>query len=96
MYLANAISHKKEGKKEIERFLVDRKKVAHIFNEKQQDILQLLLDGHTTVEIAEKLYFSISDIRSNFGRMLKIVDCADRTQLAVTAIRNGWVFCVRK
>lgn len=59
--------------------------------EREQEILQLIVDGNTNREIAGKLFISEKTVKNHITNMLKKLHLSDRTQAAVYAIRHGLV-----
>ncbi|MDQ0255675.1 DNA-binding NarL/FixJ family response regulator [Evansella vedderi] len=82
-------------KQPIKKLILKKNKVKQFLNEKEQAILQLLLDGKNNKKIAETLYYANSSIATLISSILKKLDAKDRTDAAVSAIRNGWVKGIR-
>ncbi len=59
--------------------------------DREMEILQLIVDGHTNREIATTLFISEKTVKNHVTNLLRKLNLADRTQAAVYAIRNGLV-----
>ncbi|MGJ9383774.1 LuxR C-terminal-related transcriptional regulator [Salipaludibacillus sp. CF4.18] len=88
--LAFEIDRKKQSKTPLKSFVLNREKVAHILKVNEQNVLQLLLDGKSTKQIATELHFSPSTISTIICKLLKNLGVNDRTEAVVYAIRNEW------
>ncbi|UTR14896.1 LuxR C-terminal-related transcriptional regulator [Salipaludibacillus sp. LMS25] len=93
--LSIAIENKKAYTTPIKRFILNEKKITISLNERDRQVLQLLLDGHSNSEIAHKLHFARSTISSIISTLLKKMKANDRTDATVKAIRFGWVDAIR-
>ncbi|MFA9556999.1 response regulator transcription factor [Evansella sp. AB-rgal1] len=77
--------------KPLKKLVLNKEKVNEQLTKKEQDILQLLLDGHSNSKIAELLFFAQSTVSTTISVILKKIDASDRTDAIVKAIRIGWV-----
>jgi two-component system, NarL family, response regulator DegU len=93
--LAFEIDQKKSRKTPIKKFLLKRELAGSLLKENELNVLQLLLEGKTTNEIAVELYFSPSTVSATISGILKKMQVNDRTQATVQAIRNRWVESLR-
>lgn len=59
--------------------------------ERELEILQQIVEGHTNKEIAQTLFISEKTVKNHVTNILRKLDLSDRTQAAVFAIRNGLV-----
>ena len=59
--------------------------------ERELEILQQIVDGHTNKEIAQTLFISEKTVKNHVTNILRKLDLSDRTQAAVYAIRHGLV-----
>lgn len=59
--------------------------------EREQEILQLIVDGHTNKEIGQKLFISEKTVKNHITHILSKLDLSDRTQAAVFAIKHSMV-----
>ncbi|UTR11778.1 LuxR C-terminal-related transcriptional regulator [Evansella sp. LMS18] len=89
--LVNEIERKKLRDQPIDQLVLNKDLVDGILTNNEQDVLQLILDGHNNQKIAEKLYLAPSTISTIISHLLKKVKANDRTHAMVTAIKNGWV-----
>jgi len=63
----------------------------YTFTERERDILTLLSQGLSNLEISEKLFLAEGTVRNYTSVLLKKLGVADRTQAAILAIRYGLV-----
>lgn len=59
---------------------------------REREILQLLYEGLSTAEMAEKLFISQHTVFKHRQNLLQKCDCKSASQLVNLAIRKGWVF----
>ena len=57
----------------------------------QREVLQLIAEGHSRKEIAEKLVISENTVKGHVSNILSKLHLADRTQVAVYAWQRGIV-----
>ncbi|WP_413161280.1 response regulator [Capilliphycus salinus ALCB114379] len=55
------------------------------------DVLKLMVEGKTNVQIAEELYLSPNTIKTHVRGIMNKLSVDDRVQAAVTALRSGLV-----
>lgn len=67
------------------------KQPLHLLTKRECHVLQLLANGKSNRELAEELGISQATVKNHVGNILQKMNCNDRTQAVVTAIRNGWV-----
>lgn len=70
---------------------VEYHKPLHLLTKRECQVLQLLADGKSNRGVAETLYISEKTVKNHVSNILQKMNCNDRTQAVVTAIRNGWV-----
>ena len=58
---------------------------------REQAVLQLIVDGATNKSIADKLGISVHGVKRHVANLLKQLGCANRTEVASTAMRRGLV-----
>lgn len=59
--------------------------------ERELEVLQLIVDGYSNVEIAEELYITTGTVKTHVRNILKKLCVEDRTQAAIWALRSGLV-----
>jgi DNA-binding NarL/FixJ family response regulator len=60
-------------------------------SEREIEVLQLVVRGASNEEIAAALFLSVKTVESHIRRLFNRYGLMNRTELAVTAIREGWV-----
>jgi DNA-binding NarL/FixJ family response regulator len=58
--------------------------------QKQEQVLQCLLDGKANREIAQDLYISDETVKTHISAILRYFDVQNRTQAVVAAARSGF------
>jgi len=58
---------------------------------REEEVLQLVVDGLGTNEIAERLYISQKTVKNHLASIYEKLDANDRTQAVLTAVRMGIV-----
>ena len=58
---------------------------------REQEVLSLIVDGLSNLEIGQKLFISLPTVKSHVRNILSKLNCSDRTQAAVQAMRRGLV-----
>jgi two-component system response regulator DegU len=77
--------------KPIKNLVLNKEKVNDILTNKEQAILQLILDGHNNGKISEMLFFAKSTVSTAISTIFKKIEANDRTDALVKSIRMGWV-----
>ncbi|WP_147802780.1 response regulator transcription factor [Alkalicoccus halolimnae] len=85
------LTEEKMRQKPIDRFLVQKERVDAPLRKSEVAILQLLLDGKSTVQIAEELFYSPKTVKRYVSNLISVMGEKDRTGVVVSAIRRGWV-----
>ena len=62
-----------------------------IVTQREEEILQLIVDGLSTPEIAERLYISQKTVKNHLASIYHKLDARDRTQAVLQAVRMGIV-----
>ncbi|MGW8143972.1 MAG: response regulator [Anaerolineales bacterium] len=57
--------------------------------DREQDVMQLIADGKTNQEIADKLVISESTVKTHVSNILSKLHLKDRTQIAIYALKHG-------
>ena len=60
-----------------------------IISKREEEVLQLIADGCSTPEVAEKLYISVKTVKNHLASAYQKLDAADRTQAVVRALKMG-------
>lgn len=64
---------------------------AEPFTEREQEVLDLLVQGHSNPEIARRLHLAAGTVRNYVSVIFQKLGVSDRTQAAVAAIQQGLV-----
>jgi DNA-binding NarL/FixJ family response regulator len=59
--------------------------------DREIDVLQLIVDGHSNNEIAVELHITVGTVKTHVRNILNKLSASDRTQAAVMAIRSGLI-----
>src|SRR5699024_819836 len=70
---------------------VEYHKPLHLLTRRECEVLQLLADGKSNRDVAERLYISEKTVKNHVSNILQKMNINDRTQAVVSAIRKGWV-----
>lgn len=60
-----------------------------IISEREEEVLQLIADGLSPVEVAGRLYISVKTVKNHLTSIYQKLDSRDRTQAVVRAVRMG-------
>jgi DNA-binding NarL/FixJ family response regulator len=63
----------------------------HILTRRECEVLQLLAEGKNNKKIGEALFISEKTVKNHVSNILQKMNCVDRTQAVVEAIKRGWV-----
>lgn len=69
----------------------DSEKLTAVLTRREQEILALIADGKTNLEIAQKLYIAPGTVRVHVHTILQKLEVHDRTQAAVIAIQRNLI-----
>jgi DNA-binding NarL/FixJ family response regulator len=64
---------------------------AYALTERELEVLQLIVDGHSNAAIADKLFITVGTVKTHVRNILNKLCADDRTQAAVRALRSGLV-----
>jgi DNA-binding NarL/FixJ family response regulator len=64
---------------------------SHNLTDREYEILQLIVDGCSNSDIAERLFLTVGTIKSHIRNVMNKLSVNDRTQMAVFALRCGLV-----
>jgi two-component system, NarL family, response regulator DegU len=62
-----------------------------VISKREEEVLQLVADGLSTVEVASKLFISVKTVKNHLASIYDKLDTADRTQAVLRAVRMGIV-----
>ncbi|SDO02727.1 regulatory protein, luxR family [Alkalicoccus daliensis] len=93
--VAEEVKKRKQRQSPVKRFVLDKEKVNVPLKKAEFAILQLLLDGKGTAEMAEELFYSVKTVKRYISNLIRSIGVTDRTGVVVHAIRNEWVTCER-
>jgi two-component system, NarL family, response regulator DegU len=60
-----------------------------LLSRREEEVLQLFADGHSTTEVAARLYISAKTVKNHLASIYEKLDARDRTQAVLTAVRMG-------
>ena len=60
-----------------------------LISKREEEVLQLIADGASTPEVAERLYISVKTVKNHLASIYDKLDARDRTQAVVQAARMG-------
>ena len=66
-----------------------QRELTTALTDRERDVLELLADGYTTQEVADRLAFSHHTIRSRVKAILAKLEARTREQAVAIAIREG-------
>jgi DNA-binding NarL/FixJ family response regulator len=62
-----------------------------IISRREAEVLQLIAEGASTIEVAERLYISVKTVKNHLASAYQKLDSRDRTQAVLRAVRMGIV-----
>jgi DNA-binding NarL/FixJ family response regulator len=62
-----------------------------VVTKREEEVLQLIADGCSTAEVAERLYISQKTVKNHLASIYQKLDARDRTQAVLRAVRMGIV-----
>ncbi len=65
--------------------------VDRVVSKREEEVLQLIADGCSTPEVADRLYISQKTVKNHLGSIYAKLDARDRTQAVLQAVRMGIV-----
>lgn len=60
-----------------------------LISPREEEVLQLIAEGCSTPEVAERLYISQKTVKNHLASIYEKLDARDRTQAVLTAVRMG-------
>ncbi len=76
---------------EVRRWDLPHKEEERIITKREEEVLQLIADGCSTPEVAERLYISQKTVKNHLASIYQKLDARDRTQAVLAAVRMGIV-----
>ncbi|MDZ7734134.1 MAG: response regulator transcription factor [Acidimicrobiia bacterium] len=67
------------------------KEEDRLVTRREEEVLQLIADGCSTPEVAERLYISQKTVKNHLASIYQKLDARDRTQAVLQAVRMGIV-----
>ncbi|MCG3209509.1 MAG: HTH-type transcriptional regulator MalT [Anaerolineae bacterium] len=65
-------------------------RVAATLSNREQDVLQLVVMGHTNAQIAQKLIIAESTVKRHLRKIFAKLKVQSRTEAAMYAVWRGW------
>jgi DNA-binding NarL/FixJ family response regulator len=62
-----------------------------VVSKREEEVLQLIADGCSSVEVAERLFISQKTVKNHLASIYQKLDARDRTQAVLRAVRMGIV-----
>ena len=66
-------------------------KTERVITKREEEVLQMIADGHSTPEVAEQLFISQKTVKNHLASIYQKLDARDRTQAVLQAVRMGIV-----
>jgi DNA-binding NarL/FixJ family response regulator len=85
-----------DGESGVNSYMNDLTTLRPGLTQKQEQVLQCLLDGKANREIAQDLYISEETVKTHITAILRHFDVQNRTQAVVAAARSGFRATVRQ
>lgn len=76
---------------EVRRWDQPHREEERVITKREEEVLQLIADGCSTPEVAEKLYISQKTVKNHLASIYQKLDARDRTQAVLAAVRMGIV-----
>ncbi|HEV7720955.1 MAG TPA: response regulator transcription factor [Iamia sp.] len=68
---------------------LDTHDAERVVTKREEEVLQLIADGCSTGEVAERLYISQKTVKNHLASIYQKLDARDRTQAVLQAVRMG-------
>lgn len=65
--------------------------VTHRITPRETEVLQMIADGHSTPEVAERLFISQKTVKNHLASIYQKLNARDRTQAVLQSVRMGIV-----
>ena len=76
---------------EVDKFDRSRRGDDPVISAREEEVLQLVADGFSLPEVAEKLFISQKTVKNHLASIYQKLDARDRTQAVLRAVRMGIV-----
>jgi two-component system response regulator DegU len=76
---------------ELRRLNDDEATDERVISQREEEVLQLIADGCSTPEVAERLYISQKTVKNHLASIYQKLEARDRTQAVLQAVRMGIV-----
>ncbi|MFH1908873.1 MAG: response regulator transcription factor [Chloroflexota bacterium] len=86
--LAIAVLQKRRAKSSLTE---SQKSVIESLTDREREILELLAQGLSNKQIAQRLYLSVRTVENHLRRVYQKLGVISRTEAAVLAMQQGWV-----
>ncbi|CAM3882851.1 response regulator transcription factor [Alkalicoccus chagannorensis] len=90
--LADQLSRLQTKAKPIRRFQLDEQQIPAGMSARDQKLLTYLINGYSTSQIADEMYYSAKTVKSYVSHLIRMVQVPDRTALVLHALKNEWVY----
>lgn len=77
--------------REVRKIHGTEKEDERVISKREEEVLQLIADGCSTGEVAERLYISQKTVKNHLASIYEKLNARDRTQAVLTAVRMGIV-----
>lgn len=67
----------------------DQRAPGPVLTKREEEVLQLIADGLSTQEVAERLYISVKTVKNHLASIYDKLDASDRTQAVIQAVKLG-------
>lgn len=69
----------------------DASSPLNLLTQREREVLQLVVEGHTNAEIAQKLYISVKTVEKHRASLMKKLDVRDMAGLIRIAVKHGLI-----
>lgn len=89
--IARLVLSHAQGRGSNSEAMADRETDSSGLTQRELEVLQLIVDGCSNADIAEKLFITVGTVKTHVRNILNKLCADDRTQAAVRALRSGLV-----
>ena len=68
---------------------ITKKENNNTLSQRELEVLELIVAGNSNPEIAQRLYLSLSTVKTHIRSIMNKLTVSDRVQAAVVALRSG-------